>query len=124
MKERIRLRRDSYQQWYANNPVLGTGEPAVESNSNRVKIGDGDSNWRDLPYLFGNLSGLPVSIGDGYVTSLIFTLDERLNIVGSGDTTVSFNDATNTITIDTSLDPNSLNYPIIVGGLGYVPQAT
>jgi hypothetical protein len=124
MKERIRLRRDSYQQWYANNPVLGTGEPAVESNSNRVKIGDGVSNWRDLPYLFGNLSGLPVSIGDGYVTSLIFTLDERLNIVGSGDTTVSFNDATNTITIDTSLDPNSLNYPIIVGGLGYVPQAT
>jgi len=47
---RIQIRRDTAANWTAANPVLAAGEPAVETDTGKMKIGDGIRNWSTLPY--------------------------------------------------------------------------
>ena len=48
MSEMIRTTR----QWHLNNPVIPSDTTAYESDGGcGVKIGDGHTRWRDLPYL-------------------------------------------------------------------------
>lgn len=50
---KIKLQRGSYDDFYSSNPVLLKGEFCVVDvapNNVRVKIGDGTTSWRDLPY--------------------------------------------------------------------------
>jgi hypothetical protein len=37
--------------WSQVNPLLRLAEPGFESNTNRLKIGDGVRRWNDLPYV-------------------------------------------------------------------------
>lgn len=46
----FRLRRGSAVEWLSTNPVLGPGEPGLETPTQRMKIGDGVTAWVDLPY--------------------------------------------------------------------------
>lgn len=46
----IRLRRGTASQWNQANPVLEAGEPGVERDTNKFKIGDGVRTWSNLPY--------------------------------------------------------------------------
>ena len=54
MASKIQLRRDSSGNWTATNPVLAEGEMGVELDTNRSKLGDGTSNWVDIPYMTDN----------------------------------------------------------------------
>ena len=47
---RIVLKTDTEALWTSNNPVLLKGELAISSDVNKIKIGDGSSNWSDLEY--------------------------------------------------------------------------
>lgn len=51
MATRIQLRRSTAAQWAAANPVLAAGEPAVETDTGKLKVGDGTQNWTALPYI-------------------------------------------------------------------------
>ena len=53
MPYRILLRRDNSLNWASNNPVLMNGEAGYESDTGRLKIGDGMSPWTDLNYTVG-----------------------------------------------------------------------
>lgn len=46
----IILRHDTSTNWMMNNPILALSEYGVEDDTHRVKRGDGQSNWSDLPY--------------------------------------------------------------------------
>lgn len=46
----IKLRRSTAAQWTSANPVLGAGEPGLETDTNKVKFGDGTTAWDALPY--------------------------------------------------------------------------
>ena len=61
---RIQLRRGEYQDWYDANPQLAAGELAIETDTNRIKIGDGSTNWRDLDYAIVNNDGTPLTTDD------------------------------------------------------------
>ncbi len=50
MATQIKLRRDTYQNWFDNNPVLGLAEPGYDTTNKKLKIGDGTTAWRLLPY--------------------------------------------------------------------------
>jgi hypothetical protein len=50
MAYRILLRRDTLQNWSTNNPVLLSGEPGFETNTGKLKIGDGVTPWNGLQY--------------------------------------------------------------------------
>ncbi len=47
----IRLRRDTAATWTSTNPVLAAGEPGVETNTGRMKVGNGVLGWTALPYI-------------------------------------------------------------------------
>ena len=49
MVVRLQLRHDTYANWYEANPILLNGEIAVETDSNRMKIGTGN-RWRNTEY--------------------------------------------------------------------------
>ena len=44
----IQLRRDSVADWYSNNPTLASGEPGVETDTQRLRIGDGSTATTSL----------------------------------------------------------------------------
>lgn len=50
MAIRIQLRRDTAAAWALNNPVLLAGEIGVESDTLKVKVGDGSTAWNALGY--------------------------------------------------------------------------
>lgn len=51
MSQRIQVRRGTAAQWTAANPTLAAGEFGLDTDSGRVKIGDGAALWSALPYL-------------------------------------------------------------------------
>jgi hypothetical protein len=51
--QRIQLRRDTAANWTSVNPILSVGEPAVETDTGRQKMGDGTTAWASLAYLVG-----------------------------------------------------------------------
>ena len=54
MATRIKLRRDTATRWQNINPVLSLGEPGVETDTGKMKIGDGIKTWNTLDYFAGN----------------------------------------------------------------------
>lgn len=49
----LELRRDTAANWTAANPTLASGEPGLETDTGKLKLGDGSTAWTSLPY-FGN----------------------------------------------------------------------
>ena len=47
---KIQLRRDTAANWATVNPTLAAGEIGYETDTGRVKIGDGATAWNTLPY--------------------------------------------------------------------------
>jgi Major tropism determinant N-terminal domain/Collagen triple helix repeat (20 copies) len=66
MANKIQLRRDTAAAWYDANPKLSQGEPGVEIDTGKLKIGDGIAFWRTLPYV--NSTELPPS-AQGYLAN-------------------------------------------------------
>ncbi|CAB5221489.1 hypothetical protein UFOVP245_168 [uncultured Caudovirales phage] len=50
MATKIQLRRDTAANWETSNPVLSQGEQGLALDHSRIKIGDGVTAWKDLPY--------------------------------------------------------------------------
>lgn len=65
-KQTIKFRRDTAVNWHTRNPVLADGEPGYEKDSRRLKIGDGITTWRLLPYIDPVEAGveIPVDLED------------------------------------------------------------
>jgi len=66
MANRIQLRRDSHDNWNNTNPILADGEPGLDYDSNKIKIGDGETQWSGLPYATGALSLATVATTGNY----------------------------------------------------------
>lgn len=47
----IRFKRGTAAQWTSVNPVLAAGEPGVETDTLKVKVGNGTSAWTALGYV-------------------------------------------------------------------------
>jgi hypothetical protein len=94
----IQVRRGTAAQWTSANPTLASGEWGFESDTGKVKIGDGVTAWNSEPY-----------IGAGTVTSI--TAGTGLSggtITGTGtiaiDSTVATLTGTQTLTNKTLTD--------------------
>ncbi|HMS83627.1 MAG TPA: hypothetical protein PKD12_08255 [Nitrospira sp.] len=46
----LRFRRRTAARWADTNPIPGPGEPCLERDTGKFKIGDGQTRWLDLPY--------------------------------------------------------------------------
>ncbi len=53
MAQRIKIRRDTQENWKKYNPVLSLGELGYETDTKQLKIGDGETAWNSLAYYRG-----------------------------------------------------------------------
>ena len=60
IKTTFQLRRGLEAIWEKNNPILAVGEPGFVIDKNLLKIGDGSTPWKDLPYIEGQADGVGV----------------------------------------------------------------
>lgn len=51
---KFQLRRATSSNWTSSNPILSAGEPGVEIDTNKLKIGDGVTRWNLLQYIAGS----------------------------------------------------------------------
>ena len=68
MTTRIKLRRDTAANWTTSNPILAAGEPGLETDTGKIKYGDGVSRWNVLEHTGGdaltNEGAITVQTGD------------------------------------------------------------
>ncbi len=71
----IKLRRDTAANFTSKNPVLGVGEPAYETDTKKLKIGDGTTAYTQLEYFTAGggsstdiTATLPLKIMDGVIS--------------------------------------------------------
>ena len=60
MADMIQIRRDTAANWTSANPILAQGELGAETDTDKIKIGDGTTAWSSLDYLIDT---------GGYLTS-------------------------------------------------------
>jgi len=66
---RFQLRRDTSTNWASVNPTLNSGEPAVETDTQRQKLGNGVTPWNSLTYVpDGTVKSVNVSGGSTGLT--------------------------------------------------------
>ena len=62
----INMRKGTAAAWTSANPVLSAGEPGFETDTKKLKLGDGTTAWNNLPYFRvdgGELGGTPGPTG-------------------------------------------------------------
>lgn len=86
MATQIQVRKGTAATWTTANPTLAAGEPGYETDTGKLKVGDGTTAWTSLAYLtlgtqatntlVGNVSGStgrPTSITGTQATALLDT---------------------------------------------------
>lgn len=61
---RIKLKRDTNENWIINNPKLLNGEMIfvdMEDNNIRIKVGDGINNYNNLPFIDEKINNISFS---------------------------------------------------------------
>lgn len=64
LNTRIQLRNDLAETWKTKNPVLLKGEMGVETDTRKIKIGDGKSTWTTLAYVGADANDILAVIND------------------------------------------------------------
>lgn len=64
MATKIQARRDTAANWTSTNPTLAAGEPGFETDTGKLKIGDGASAWTALSYISGSSGPRIVALGN------------------------------------------------------------
>jgi formylmethanofuran dehydrogenase subunit D len=85
----IQIRRGLASTWTSLNPVLEAGEFGLETDTKKVKIGDGSTFWQDLKYSIGQVGNL--NIGSGGGNSIESTFGDILLSPNGGNVQVSSN---------------------------------
>lgn len=72
--------------WALLNPILGKNEFALESDTNKVKLGDGVSHWLELPYYVFKeviyfLEDTDVTISQQHGTLLIKNINQNTTFI-------------------------------------------
>jgi len=64
MAVRIQLRRDTAANWISSNPVLRQGEMGIETDTLKIKLGDGTSTWTQISGYMNLVPDGNLTIGD------------------------------------------------------------
>ena len=89
----MQLKGGTYEVLSAVNPFLAHRELVVETDTGKIKVGDGIHNWNSLPYIGGNSSGTTVLSQQVSVT-VLGVANEPAVIPASGDQYIVGDDPT------------------------------
>ena len=119
MAVKIQLRRDTAANWTAANTVLALGEPGVETDTLKLKVGDGITAWTSLAYSisynFNDLNSKPTTLAGYGITDALTLTDLSVGTEGTaaGDGAIAYDNTTGTFTYtppDTSTFLTSVAY--------------
>lgn len=79
MVVQIQTRHDTASNWTAANPVLALGEQGIETDTRKLKFGDGTTAWNSLPYANGNADMLKSVYDPTNVNGSAFNQDNMSN---------------------------------------------
>ena len=106
MTTRIKFRRDTAANWTAENPTLALGEPGFEQDTNKLKIGDGETAWTLLDYASGGSDSLTSdhSVAITVGNTEYFAIVNRANNDDNGveGTAVAYDSDNNIVTLHVS----------------------
>src|SRR5690625_961151 len=86
MATQLQIRRDTSSNWSAHNPVLAEGELALETDTLKVKVGNGVDPWASLPYGLAGPTGPKGDKGDvGEGLKILGVLTSTSELPASGN---------------------------------------
>ena len=95
VKSSYLLRKDTSTNWNSKNPILGNGEMALETDTGKIKVGDGTTVYKSLGNDRTFFPGGGAT-GDWATKSYVDTADAlKMN-----KSAFDYNDTTKTLTID------------------------
>lgn len=92
----VKVKRATAARWASQNPVLAAGEIGYETDTRKMKLGDGTSSWTQLSYLVADGTGTGTNTGTGgqaatirigTVTTLRY--NQNATVVNSGTSTAA-----------------------------------
>lgn len=113
----LQLRTGSATQWAASTRILAVGEPGVETDTGRIKVGDGTNLWSGLPWSGAAISkstsngSLMVNGADIVVYALPVATSDVLGGVksSSGTGKVTVDSTTGTASVSNVASANKLS---------------
>ena len=94
MAIRIQLRRDTAANWVSSNPVLRQGEMGIETDTLKIKLGDGTSTWTQITGYMNlvpdgnNVAGDYVLASDIGAAEGVVGLDNNKNAIVTGSSII------------------------------------
>lgn len=83
MADMIQIRRDTASNWTSANPILAQGELGAETDTSKIKIGDGSTAWTSLGYLIDTGDYLTATSTNTLTNKTISFADNTLTGVAS-----------------------------------------
>jgi hypothetical protein len=113
----IQIRRDTSSNWTSVNPTLAQGELGVETNTSKIKIGDGTTAWNSLAYIIDpstyiTTSGTQTLTNKTIITPILTGYFETVFTITDGGS-VDLDPANGTIqvwTLGASRTPTATNF--------------
>ena len=126
----IQIRRGTASQWTSTNPTLASGEQGFETDTNKMKIGDGTTAWNSLAYAITGAIGTVTSITAGTglsggtitstgtiaIDSTVATLTGTQTLTNKTLTTPTLNDPK----INLAFDAETASYTAVLANNGQV----
>jgi hypothetical protein len=72
MSTKIQIRRGLAATWVSSNPILSSGELGLETDTNKVKIGNGSTAWNSLEYFYDQSALSIASASATYLTQAAY----------------------------------------------------
>lgn len=132
IRVQIATRKDTAANWTSANPTLLSGEFGFETDTLKLKVGDGSTNWNSLSYLYdsktlsaGNTEAQVVDTGSDGHFKVKTEGTERLKIDSSGNYFIGSGQATDGGVISTvnfkgandNSTPEDINYAALVSSV-------
>jgi hypothetical protein len=121
----IQVRRGTAAQWTSTNPTLAAGEQGFETDTLKLKIGDGSTAWNSLAYVATGATGTVTSItagtglsGGAITTSGTIAIDSTVTTL-TGTQTLTNKTLTDP-KINLAFDPETASYTAVLANNGQV----